>query len=44
VAEVAESRISGYTVVIAETEPITGRPSDKVLQTIAEIATYLPRP
>lgn len=38
------SRISGYTVVIAETEPITGRPSNEVLGTIAEVATYLPRP
>jgi hypothetical protein len=38
------SRISGYTVVIAETEPVSGRPSDEVLRTIAEIATYLPRP
>lgn len=38
------SRISGYTVVIGETEPVVGRPSDDVLRTIAEVATYLPRP
>ena len=38
------SRISGYTVVIGEAEPVTGRPSNEVLRTIAEIATYLPRP
>ena len=38
------SRISGYTVVVAETEPVTGRSSDEALRAIAEIATYLPRP
>lgn len=39
-----DSRIDGNTVVIAETEPASGRVDPAVLDAMAEIAAHLPRP
>lgn len=38
------SRVTGAVTVTAEAEPVTGRFDDEVLDAIAEVATWLPRP
>lgn len=38
------ARRSGSTITIAETEALSGRPSDRALDAIADVAAYLPRP
>ncbi|NIH86837.1 hypothetical protein [Amycolatopsis granulosa] len=38
-----DSRVSGSTVVIAESERATGRVSGAVLDALAEVAVHLPR-
>jgi hypothetical protein len=39
-----ESRRDGKLVVIAETEPVRGRPSDTYLKQVADVVDALPRP
>ncbi|WP_328648020.1 hypothetical protein OHS58_10045 [Amycolatopsis sp. NBC_00348] len=38
------SRLDGKLVVIAETDPIKGRPSDAFLKQVADVADVLPPP
>jgi hypothetical protein len=38
----AVSRLDGKPVVIAETDPIKGRPSDAFLKQVADVADVLP--
>lgn len=38
------SRLTGAVTVTAEAEPVTGRFDDEVLDAIAEVATWSPRP
>lgn len=39
-----QSRLNGSLVVIAETEPVHGRPSDTLLKQVAMVAAVLPPP
>lgn len=39
-----ESRLAGSQLVITETEPLQGQPSDSVLDDVASIANLLPPP
>jgi hypothetical protein len=43
-AEHYQARQRGTTVTIAESEPLGGRPSARVLDAIADVAAYLPPP